>query len=101
MYPHERSLVEELQDEPFALIGVNSDQTVERAKKAIAENELNWRSFQNVQPGRERKISEDWAVRGWPTIVVLDKDFKIRYRGHNGNQATEVVRELLAAMKGE
>ena len=101
MYPHERSLVEELKDEPFALIGVNSDQTIERAKKAIEENDLNWRSFQNNPKGAKRKISDDWAVRGWPTIVVLDPEFKIRYRGHNGDKATEVVRELLAAMNGE
>ena len=38
MYPHERSLVEEMKDKPFALVGVNSDRTIERAKKAIAEN---------------------------------------------------------------
>ena len=99
MYPHERSLVEELKDEPFALIGVNSDQTIERAKKAIEENKLNWRSFQNAPEDRDRKISDDWAVRGWPTIVVLDAEFKIRYRGHSGDAATEVVRELLADMK--
>lgn len=28
MYPHERSLVEKLKDEPFAIIGVNSDEDV-------------------------------------------------------------------------
>ena len=33
MYPHERSLVIEMKDKPFALIGVNSD-SLERAKKA-------------------------------------------------------------------
>jgi hypothetical protein len=35
-------------------------------------------------------------VRGWPTIVVLDVDQSIRYRGHDGDAATEVVKELLA-----
>ena len=53
MIPHERSLVEDLKDKPFALIGVNSDQTVERAKKAIEENKLNWRSFQNQPEGAD------------------------------------------------
>ena len=96
MYPHERSLVEELKDKPFALIGVNSDKTIERAKQAIEQNKLNWRSFQNQNEGREKAISADWAVKGWPTVVVLDAEMKIRYRGHNGEAATEVVRELLA-----
>ena len=50
MYPHERSLVIEMKDK-LALIGVNSD-SLERAKKAVKENELNWRSFQNQPEGR-------------------------------------------------
>jgi peroxiredoxin len=96
LYPHERSLVEEMQNKPFALVGVNSD-SVERAKKAIAENKLNWRSFQNKRKGKP-DIAEDWAVSGWPTIVVLDADGKIRYRGHDGDGATKVARELIAKM---
>ena len=60
---------------PFALIGINSD-SVEDAKKAIEREKLNWRSFQNSPEGWERSISDDWMVRGWPTIVVLDADFK-------------------------
>ena len=98
MYPHERSLVEEMKDKPFALVGVNSDQTIERAKKAIAENELHWLSFQNQEEGRPDKISADWAVKGWPTVVVLDSEFKIHYRGHDGDEATEVAKELVAKM---
>ncbi len=98
MYPHERSLVEEMKNKPFALIGVNSDRTIERAKKAIEENGLNWRSFQNNPEGAKKKISDDWAVRGWPTIVVLDKDMVIHYRGHNGDQAMEIARALVAKM---
>ena len=99
MYPHERSLGEEMKNKPFARIGVNSDQTVERAKKAIAENNLNWRSFQNKGSGGE--ISKDWAVRGWPTVVILDSEMKIHYRGHDGEEATKVAEELVAKMTGE
>ena len=96
MYPHERSLVMEMQDKPFALVGVNSD-SVEDAKDAIKRNNLNWRSFQNS--GEDRPdISEVWAVEGWPTIVVLDADRKIRYRGHDGHAATEVAKKLVAEM---
>ena len=99
MYPHERSLVEEMKDKPFALIGVNSDKTVARAKKAIAENNLNWRSFQNK--GNSGEISKDWAVQGWPTVVILDSEMKIHYRGHNGNEATKIAEALVAKMTGD
>jgi hypothetical protein len=98
MYPHERSLVEEMKGKPFALIGVNSD-SVEDAKAAIEENGLNWRSFQNSPEGREKPHSADWLVSGWPTVVVLDANFKIRYRGHDGNEATRIAEELVAEMK--
>ena len=96
MYAHERSLVKEMSDKPFALIGVNSDK-VERAKKAVEENKLNWRSFQNEGTGK--KISEEWMVSGWPTIVVLDAQRKIHYRGHDGTEATKIAEALVAKMK--
>ena len=101
MYPHERALVNELEDEPFALIGVNSDRTVEIAKQAVEKNNLNWRSFQNQPAGAPKSISQEWNVRGWPTLVIIDKDMRIRYRGHNGMEATKVAKSLLAEMKAE
>jgi len=93
MYPHERSLVEEMKDKPFVLIGVNSDE-VETAKAAILREGLNWRSFQNSVEGQAR-ISDTWAIEGWPTVVVLDAERKIRYRGHDGNAATEIAEKLV------
>ena len=94
MYPHERSLVEEMKNEPFALIGINSDSTIDKAKKAIEENGLNWRSFQNKVEGNP-KISDEWSIEGWPTIVVLDTDMTIKYRGHDGMKATDVAKALV------
>ncbi len=93
MYPHERSLVNEMKDKPFALIGVNSD-SVEDAKDAVQRNDLNWRSFQNSGDDRP-DFSEDWAVEGWPTVVILDAERKIRYRGHDGMAATAVAEKLV------
>ena len=83
-----------MKDKPFALIGVNSDD-LERANKAVKDNKLNWRSFQNEAEGSDVKISDDWYVNGWPTIVVLDAEMKIRYRGHDGPVATRYARELV------
>ena len=85
-----------MKDKPFALIGVNSD-TPAKAKQAIAENQLNWRSFQNKREGKP-EISADWAVSGWPTIVVLDAEGKVRYRGHDGDAAPAVAEQLVLAL---
>lgn len=90
-----------MQDKPFALIGVNSD-NLERAHKAIKDNGLNWRSFQNTPEGAETSISDTWRVRGWPTIVVIDAEGTIQYRGHDGHKATDVAKALVEGMeKGE
>lgn len=87
-----------MKDRPFALVGVNSD-NLARAREAVKENELNWRSFQNEPEGATRAISEDWYVSGWPTIVVLDGQRKIRYRGHDGHEATRIARELVRELE--
>lgn len=85
-----------MQDKPFALVGVNSD-ALAAAKQAVATNKLNWRSFQNKPEGSTRAISETWQVDGWPTLVVLDQEMRIRYRGHSGDEALAEVRALVAA----
>ena len=89
-----------MKDKPFALIGVNSDK-LDRAKKAVEKNKLNWRSFQNQPDDAKPAIAEDWAVRGWPTIVVLDSKMEIHYRGHDGEKATEVAKALVEKLSGD
>ncbi len=94
MIPHERSLVEEMKDKPFALLGVNSD-TKERALKSVADNQINWRSFWAGEERTSGPIPRAWHVQGWPTIVVLDAEQKIHYRGHDGEAATAVAKRLV------
>ncbi len=95
MYPHERSLVAEMRDKPFALVGVNSDELA-KARQAVVDKRLPWRSFQNKPAGVERAISDTWHVSGWPTLVVLDGEQRIRYRGDDGEAVLRWVRELVA-----
>lgn len=101
MYDHERSLVNEMQNRPFALIGVNSDRDLEAIRRIVKEKKLNWRSFQNSPEGAKSPISAEWNVRGWPTLVVLDAQRKIHYRGHNGEQAIELVKKLVAELESQ
>lgn len=89
-----------MKDKPFALIGVNSD-SVDRAKKAVADNELNWRSFQNQPEGARTAIADDWAVRGWPTVVVLDHEMRIHYRGHDARKATDIAKRLVTEIEAK
>ena len=100
MYPHERSLVKRLADEPFALIGVNSDKDLEALKPILKKENITWRSFWN---GGSTKgpISRAWNVRGWPTIYVLDHKGVIRYKNVRGERMDAAVDTLLEELKTE
>ncbi len=81
MYPHERSLVERLANQPFAIIGINSDKDREALKPALVKENITWRSFWNGPAGTSGPISTKWNVHGWPTIYILDGKGMIRYKG--------------------
>ena len=98
MYPHERSLVKRLENEPFALIGVNSDGDVDALKKVLAKEEITWRSFWDGG-STNGPIATKWNVQGWPTIYVLDHEGRIRFKNVRGEAMDEAVDELLAEMK--
>ena len=99
MYPHERALVNEMKGRPFSLIGVNSDDNREEIRQLVTKEKINWRAFQNEPEGATSSISQEWAVRGWPTLVVLDAGMKIVYRGHDGDEAIDKVKELVKALE--
>ena len=88
-----------MKDRPFALIGVNSDD-LDRAHAAVKAHDLNWRNFQNQPEGSKTKISDDWLLNGWPTIVVLDAERRIRYRGLDCHEGTRIARQLVSAIDG-
>ena len=98
MYPHERSLVKRLKNQPFALIGINSDADKSKLKPRMQEENITWRSFWNGPLGTQGPISTKWNVRGWPTIYILDHEGKIRFKGPRGKAMDDAVNELLAEM---
>ena len=94
MYPHERSLVKRLQDQPFALIGINSDSDREALKKVLEKEHITWRSWWNGG-GTNGGIAEKWNVHGWPTTYVLDTKGAIRYKNVRDHAMDKAVDALL------
>ena len=99
MYPHERSLVKQYKDAPFALIGVNSDRNLEYAKKAVADNQLDWRSFWAGPKGTNGPIPKSWNVGSWPALFVIDHKGVIRYRGSSQEQLDKAIARWVAVAK--
>jgi hypothetical protein len=99
MYPHERSLVERLKNEPFAIIGVNSDKDLEALKPVLAKENITWRSFWNGDLGTGGPISKAWGVRGWPTLYLIDHQGVIRrkWMGSPGDEVLDQAIEELVA----
>jgi hypothetical protein len=101
MYPHERSLVKQLSDKPFALLGINSDSDLESIRKIVAEKNISWRSFWNGPEGTSGPISTEWNVSGWPTIYVLDAEGRIRFKNVRGEAMDKALETLFEEMKVE
>ena len=95
MYPHERSLVKRLQNQPFALLGVNSDSDREQLKEVLKTEQITWRSFWNGPSGTAGPISKAWNVHGWPTVYVIDQQGVIRAKNVREHQLDKAVDELL------
>lgn len=78
MYDYERDVVGRFRNQPFALIGVNSDSR-ERCKEAQRRSNLMWRT---VWDGGDTRgpVSSVFRVEQWPTIIVIDAEGVIRFR---------------------
>jgi hypothetical protein len=98
MYPHERSLVERLAEKPFALLGVNSDPSLDAARRAVQKNRLTWRSWFDGG-GTSGPIATAWRVTRWPTIYLIDAAGVIRYQDLTGTALDRAVDRLLAEIE--
>ena len=96
MFPHERSLVKQLADKPFALIGVNSDGDLEQAQKDNVKKDITWRSFWNGEHGTAGPIATKWGVSSWPTIYVIDAKGVIRYKNVRNDELDAAITKLMA-----
>lgn len=91
MYPHQRSLVQQLSDQPFAILGVNNDDDREEIRQIVNDKSLHWRSFWDGHGS----ISDAWRVTGWPTNYLIDADGKLRYKNLRGNALDVAIEKLL------
>src|SRR5262245_28286056 len=94
-WPHERSLVTNLANKPFVLIGVHikyDNDDVRTVKRVMVKEQLNWRSFVDKGP-----ISDKWKPGGTPAYYVIDPKGVIRYKwaGAPGAKAIDTALEAV------
>ena len=92
MYPHERTLVNDMRGRPFALLGVNNDAKISTVKTAIKKNNINWRSWYD---GKGGDIVKDFGIRSFPTIFLVDHTGVIRYKNVRGSKLDEALEILV------
>jgi hypothetical protein len=100
MYPHERSLVKRLADQPFVLLGINSDADKKQLKKVMEKEEISWRSWWDGG-STSGPIATKWNVSGWPTIYVVDAKGVIRHKNVRGHDMDKAVDALLKEVEAK
>lgn len=90
--------MKQLEEKPFALIGVNSNNREPKKLKEVMEKEkMNWRSF-----AAPLALAEKWNEPGTPTYYVLDHKGVIRHKwvGYPGAKALDAALESLIREAG-
>ncbi|MCC6409834.1 MAG: TlpA family protein disulfide reductase [Planctomycetes bacterium] len=88
--------MEKYADQPFAIVGVNSDDDLAELAKVREKERITWRSFWNGPQGTQGPISKAWNVRGWPTLYVIDAAGVIRYKSVGANE--DALDAMLASL---
>jgi hypothetical protein len=86
--------VKRLADQPFALLGVNSDANRKALKKTLRTENLSWRSWWDAG-SIDGPIQTSWQVSQRPTIYVLDKQGVIRFKDLEGDALDRAIESLL------
>ena len=78
--PHLRALVQRFDGRPFSIVGVNYDDSEKAYRAGVEDYKLSWISA--FQGKAEAPISELFRIDGYPTVLLIDHEGKIRYTGH-------------------
>ena len=78
------------------LLGVNSDEDIETARKYVKKKDINWRSFWAGEDGTRGPIPIKWNISTWPSSFVIDAKGVIRYKNIRGDELDDAITKLLA-----
>jgi cytochrome c biogenesis protein CcmG/thiol:disulfide interchange protein DsbE len=88
----EHEIAARLAGRPFALIGVDGDDTIEEMKSMIRRERITWPVLDDG-PGT---LAKAWGVTGLPTTYVIDADGVIRAYDLTGDDLVKAAEEWTA-----
>ena len=91
--PHLRALVKRYEGRPFSIVGVNTGDSEKTYRAGIEEYKLSWISA--FQGQAESPISELFRIDGYPTVLLIDHEGKIRYSDYHLDDA--MIESLVTA----
>jgi len=98
-YPALRSVQQRFADSGFSVIGIMADEDLDTVAAAINAGEITWPC---VWDGPLRPIAKKYRVRGYPTVVLLDRDGQIASTyPHEEGHLVRHIEELINDQKGE
>jgi peroxiredoxin len=98
MIPHEREMVEKLKSKPFKLVSLSADDKKDTLTKFLEKEEMPWTHLWNGSA--KGNFLEQYQIRFYPTIYVLDAKGVIRFKHVRGAKMDEAVETLLKEMTG-
>ncbi len=87
--PQIRDLSDKLKDQPFTVVGINSDPLPE-LRQFLKNESVPWRNF--ADESSTGPISSVWNIRNWPTLFLLDDHGVIVAKHPSVSQVEEWVR---------
>ena len=106
MLPGEVKLTARMNGRPFALLGVNTDESVDKLRSVMKEHGITWRNFWADQASKD-SLPRKWNIRGYPTMFLVDHKGVIRKKYLGVDEAEferdvdALVAEAEAALKAK
>ncbi len=96
--PRVEELYKKYRDRGFAVVAIEAARDTDRALKVIKEHNL---TFDMLETEEDNDVVDDvFAVQGFPTVFMIDRDGKIVYShlGFEEGDEAKLEREILALL---
>jgi peroxiredoxin len=88
MYPTMRQIRERFSPADLSVLGVMADESVDTVRSAVTAGDITWRC---VWDGPSGPIGKAYQVRGYPTLLLIDRDGRIASRSLQRDNLIEAI----------